>query len=187
MEFEEVLRSRRSVRSFRDTPVDSTVVHRLIEAATLAPSANNIQPWEFWVIEGKERVDDLSQRAKLWLTERVAHNPTADAVHQRQQLVDPKFVLFHGAPTLVLVVATSYEKQAEEDCCLAALSFMLAARNEEIGTCWIGSSLPWLNLHSIKVELDIPLGSCIVAPIIVGYPQEWPQSHERSQALIHWV
>jgi nitroreductase len=187
MEFGEVLQSRRSVRSFRDTPVDSAAVQGLIQAATLAPSANDTQPWEFWVIEGKQRVDDLSQRGKLWLTEWVAHNPTADAVRQRQLLGDPTFELLHGAPTLVLVVATSYEKQAVEDCCLAALSLMLAARNEEIGTCWIGSALPWLNLHSTKFELDIPLGKCIVAPVIMGYPREWPQSHGRSPALIHWV
>jgi nitroreductase len=53
-------------------------------------------------------------------------------------LRDPYYQLFHGAPVLVLILATSDGQQAAEDCCLAAQNFMLAACGEGLGTCWIG-------------------------------------------------
>lgn len=187
MEFKDVLEQRRSVRSYRDTPVERPEIQALLDAAILAPSATNSQPWEFWVIEGRSKVDDLANRAKRWLLDRIAENPTAAAVDQRQHLAPKDMSIFYHAPTLVLVVAKAYGKQADEDCCLAASSLMLAARNAGIGTCWIGSSREWFNQHAMKTELGIPSGDNIVAPIVMGYPQEWPEPHGRNAAIIHWV
>lgn len=121
------------------------------------------------------------------MTEKVAHNPTADAVMTRQHLIDPHVEIFHRAPALILVVSKSYEKQQVEDCGLAAYPLTLAARDKGIGSCWVGSAVPWLNQHSIKSQFGIPDGSCVVAPIVVGYPEAWPDHGERSPAIIHWV
>ena len=60
----------------------------------------------------------------------------------RQMLKNPEYSLFHHAPALVLILATSSDAQATEDCCLAAENFMLAARDQEIGTCWVGLPPP---------------------------------------------
>lgn len=125
MDFKEVLQKRRSVREYQDMPIEPTLVQSLIDAAILAPSAVNTQPWEFWVVLGRQRIDDLSDRAKTWLVEKIAHDPTAGAVHQRQHLAAPDLSLLYHAPALVLVATKSFEKQADEDCCLAALSLML--------------------------------------------------------------
>ena len=187
MEFIDVLRKRRSVRSYKGTPLEPSTIQSLIDAAILAPSAIGLQPWEFWVVVGRERIDDLSERAKVWLLEKVAHNPTAAAVYQRQHLAAPDLSLLYHAPALVLVAAKSYEKQADEDCCLAAVSLMLAARDAGIGTCWIGASRPWFNLLSTKKELGIPDVDSVVAPIVMGYPNEWPEPHGRNPAAIHWI
>lgn len=187
MDFNEVLKDRRSVRSYRDTALEPSIVQALIDAAILAPSSVDSQPWEFWVVLGREQIDRLSDNAKSWLVEKVAHDPTASAVHQRQHLSSPDFSPLYHAPALVLVVAKSYERQTNEDCCLAALSLMLAARNMGIGTCWIGSSRPWFNLPATKKELGIPESDCVVAPIVMGYPEEWPEPSARTQATVHWV
>ena len=187
MEFLEVVQKRQSVRSYEETPLDSSAIRSLIDIAILAPSAINMQPWEFWIVTDRKRIDDLSGRAKTWLLAKIAHDPTAKAVYQRLHLAPPEVSLLYHAPVLVLVTAKSYEKQAEEDCCLAAFTLMLAARNAGIGTCWIGSSRPWFNLIPTKKELGIPAGDNVVAPIVMGYPTEWPEPHGRNPAIIHWV
>ena len=187
MEFTDVLNGRRSVRSYQDKPIEAETIKALIDAAVLAPSAVNSQPWEFWVVLGRDRIEDLSQRAKAWLVEKVAHDPTAGAVHQRQHLATPDLSLLYHAPALMLVTAESFEKQADEDCCLAAFSLMLGARNLGIGTCWIGSTRPWFNLATTKRELGIPEAASVVAPVVMGYPTEWPEAHGRNPAKVHWV
>lgn len=64
---------------------------------------------------------------------------------------------------------------------------MLAARDRNLGTCWIGFARPWLNLQEIKAELGIPDQYHIVAPIVVGQPAAWPESHGRKPAEVHWI
>jgi len=187
MEFRDVLQNRRSAGISGHSDRVSQTIQSLIDTAILAPSAVNSQPWEFWVVLGRQRIDDLSDRAKLWLVEKVAHNPTAEAGYQRQFLAAPGLSLLYHAPILVLVVAKSFEKQASEDCCLAAFSLMLSARDSGIGTCWIGLTRPWFNLVATKNELGIPEAANVVAPLVLGYPKEWPEAHSRNPAAIHWV
>jgi nitroreductase len=187
MEFKDALQKKRSVRSYRNEPIEPATIESLIDVAILAPSAINGQPWGFWVVLGRERVDDFSDRAKNWLVEKFAHDPTAVAVHQRLHLAPPDLSLLYHAPAMVLVVAKSFEKQADEDCCLAASSLMLAARDAGLGTCWIGSTRPWFNLPATKKELGIPESASVVAPIVLGYPKEWPEAQGRNPAAIHWV
>lgn len=187
MEFTEVLRGRRSIRSYQKKPIDAGDVQAVIDASVLAPSAINSQPWEFWVILGQERIEDLSRRAKAWLVEKVAHDPTAAAVHARLHLADPDLALLYHAPAIILIGTRSLGKQADEDCCLAALALLLGARNMGIGSCWIGSARPWFNQTSTKAELGIPETASVVAPIILGYPTEWPAGPARNPAIIHWI
>ena len=51
---------------------------------------------------------------------------------------------------------------------------MLAARDEGLGTCWVGFARPWLNLRSIKAELGLPESYEVVAPIVLGHPRLGP-------------
>lgn len=183
MEFMEVVRNRRAVRRFRDTPVAPPVIERLIDTAILAPSAMNLQPWEFAVIRGVARIDDYARRAKQHL---FADSPELPA-QVREMFEAEGFSMFYHAPVLLLVVATSADRQASEDCCLAAQTLMLAARDVEIGSCWIGLGRGWLNLPETKAELGLPPGCHVVAPLVLGYPVQWPESHGRGKARIHWV
>ena len=99
--------------------------------------------------------------------------------------------MFYHAPALVMVLTEVADghpsNQAIEDCCLAAENLMQAARDEGIGSCWIGLSRPWLNLLSTKKELALPQSCQIVAPIVLGYPRGWPETHRRNNANIPWI
>jgi nitroreductase len=185
MELMDVFQNRRAVREFTDQPVEKKIVERLIEAAILAPSAMNLQPWSFAVLLGREQIEAYAQRAKDWLLASLSQTSYDPSI--RHMVEDPKFVLFHHAPALVIVLAKSAGTQAAEDCCLAAQNLMLAARNVGLGSCWIGFARPWLDLPATKRELNLPEHYHAVAPIILGYPKAWPESHGRKAAEIHWV
>lgn len=185
MELIEVLKQRRSIREYTDKPLDRSTITHLIEAAILAPSAMNLQPWAFAVVLDGDRVEKYAERAKEWLLLNSPH--AVSDTSARRMFEDPKFALFHHAPALILILAKTPEAQAMEDCCLAAQNLLLAARDQNVGTCWIGSARPWLNLPSIKAELSIPPAYEVVAPIVVGYPRAWPESHGRKPPEIHWL
>jgi nitroreductase len=188
MNFSDVLKKRRAVRDYTQAPIEQKEIEALINAAVEAPSAMNLQPWAFAAVLGREQIDSYAKRAKDWLLENLAQLPD-DQSHKLQEriLENPDFTLFYHAPALVLVLARSSEAQAVQECCLAAQSFMLAARDRELGTCWIGFARPWLNLPEVKAELGIPAQYQAVAPIVLGHPVSWPESHGRKPAEIHWV
>ncbi len=181
----EAIENRRAVREYEGTPVSRATIQRLVASAVLAPSAMNLQPWAFAAISGVEKVATLGQRAKEWL---LANLERAGLDPSLRKLIQPDgYRLFHGAPAIVLVLATSPVTQAAEDCCLAAQNLMLAARDEGLGTCWIGLARPWLNLTSVKHELGLSDKLQVVAPIILGQPKAWPESHGRRPAELYWI
>jgi nitroreductase len=149
MELMDVIKARRSVRNYTHAGIERSKIERLINSAILAPSAMNLQPWAFAAVLDRERIDDYAKRAKNWLLaklEETSFSPSA-----RQILEVPDFTLFYHAPALLLVLAKSSAMQASEDCCLAAETMMLAARDEGIGTCWIGF---WTPVVQFTVDQD---------------------------------
>ncbi len=185
MEFSDVIQKRRAVRNYEDKTIERTTIEKLIGSAILAPSAMNLQPWAFAAVVDRQKVDEYAKHAKEWLLTSLATSSYDPSV--RHMLEDPNFTVFHHAPALVLILAKSPASQAAEDCCLAAENFMLAAREEGLGTCWVGFARPWLDLASTKAELGLSNEYHVVAPIILGYPKEWPESPGRSPAEIHWL
>jgi nitroreductase len=185
MQLLEVIRQQRAVRQFLARPVERATLERLIQTSALAPSAMNLQPWAYAVIAGVARIDDYARRAKqLLLDDAAAAEFPAEL---RAMLADPATSIFHHAPVLVLVLARTDESQAREDCCLAAQTLLLAARDAGLGTCWIGLGRPWLNRPETKAELGIPAQYHVVAPVVMGHPVAWPPSHGRNAPEIYWV
>ena len=189
MNFPDVLKKRRAVREYTQAAIERPEIEALINAAIEAPSAMNLQPWAFAVVLGQERIDSYAKCALDSLLANLSQLPDLDMRHRLEQRMreDPNFSLFYHAPALGLVLAKSSEAQAVQDCCLAAENLMLAARDRGLGTCWIGFARPWLNLPETKAELGLPQQYQVVAPIVLGHPVAWPESHGRKPAEIYWI
>lgn len=185
MDLMDVIAERRSVRHFEDTSVDRLMIHTLINAAIEAPSAMNRQPWAFCACLDRKRIDELANGATAWLLENPRQAPEDLSLHH--MVSNPEFAIFHHAPALLIVLATSSASQAAEDCCLAAQNLMLAARNAGLGTCPIGLARPWLDLTSTKLELGVPETYRAIVPIVLGHPTAWPESPGRKPAEIRWI
>ena len=93
MELTDVIKNRRAVRDYIDAAIDRATVERLVEAAILAPSAMNLQPWAFAVLLGRERIEAYAIRAKKWLLESLSQTSYEPSI--RHMLEDPQFVLFY--------------------------------------------------------------------------------------------
>jgi nitroreductase len=172
---------RRAVRKYTKDSVAPSVLKALIQAATQAPSAMNLQPWAFVVIQGEERLRSYSERVKTYLLQ--GTGPLADHARGLPEHVN----IFHDALTLLIICATSNEEQAQEDCCLSAQTFMLAAFGAGYGTCPIGFSRPWLRLSETKRALGIASELVPVFPVVIGIPAEHPVPHGRNTARIEWL
>lgn len=185
MEVHEAIRGRRAVRDYLPKPVEQSIVTAIVEAAAQAPSAMNVQPWIFVVIEGVDTLRRWSTAAKKHLlATTTADSPIA---RFRDQLADPEMNIFHDAPTLVIICARDNSQQAAEDCCLAGGNLMLAAHERALGTCWIGLARSWLNSAEGREATSPPRGAVAVAPIVIGEPRKVPLATPRAAPEIHWV
>ena len=185
MDVIEAIYQRRSVRNYKVDPVAPPLLDTLVSAAVQAPSAMNLQPWAFIVIESRMRLSRYAEHAKRHLLDRLA--PGSPLYHYRDLLSDPGFDIFYGAPALVVVAATSNAAQSIEDCCMAAQNLMLAAHHEGLGTCCIGFARPWLNLSETKAELGISDTYVPVLAIVVGYPSTATPPVPRRRPELHRV
>ncbi len=186
MELIEGIRSRRAVRKYAARPVDRATIDGLIQAAVLAPSATNAQPWAFGVVEGPGRLRDLSTRAKALLLERMSDFPHRQ--RYKDVLADPAFNIFYDAPALVVVYARSLTPYAVGDCSMAAYTLMLAAHGQGLATCWIGFAEPLLQLPEVKAEFGVAAELRVVAPLVLGYPAEAVEPTPRNPPeLLFWM
>jgi len=182
MDLMEAIRQRRAVREYSDAPVERDTVMTLIRAAIQAPSATNAQPWAFAVIQDRALLQRCSDRAKAHLLRELP--PGSPLLQYRDSLADPRFQIFHHAPTLIIICATPDTSQAAEDCCLAAQNLMLAAHALGLGTCPIGFARAWLNTPEAKGELGIPAECAPVFPVTLGHPSGSTPPHPRREPEI---
>lgn len=185
MELIEGLHTRRAVRAFTDRQVEPESVKELIRSAIQAPSAMNCQPWSFVVLQDRALLGRLSDRAKDLLLERepLGRMPP----DMKQMLADPGYSLFHGAGTLIVILAHPQGRHPDWDCCLAAENLMLAAHASGLATCPIGLSWPVFELPEVRHELGIPDDYQVILPVIVGYPRgTTPRVPRREPEILCW-
>lgn len=153
----EAIKKRRSIRAFAREDVSKEEVEKLLDAARHAPSAGNIQPWEFIVIR------DFKIKRKLSMA-----------------ALDQKFI--EEAPVVIVVCANEmlsgrgYGSRGETLYCLqdtaaAIQNMLLVACASDLGTCWVGA----FREEEVRKTLSIPRGVRPIAIIPVGHPAEKPE------------
>jgi nitroreductase len=169
--FETIL-ARRSVRSYKTQTVDRVSIGSLLEAAVRAPTAIHQEPWGFVIINDRNLLHSLSERAKPLIVAKAKHTGSERSSHMLDIVDNPNFNIFYDAGTLILICGKTAAPFYAADCWLAAENLVLAACAMGLGTCVIGSALPALNLPEVQINLNIPDEFTVVAPIILGYPNE---------------
>lgn len=182
MELKEAIEQRRATRDYTDQPLDKSTIMGLLRAAVWAPSAMNLQPWAFAVIQDKDWLKRHSDRAKVLVVNRPEF--AQKRAELKAMLADPEFNIFYNAGTLIVVWARPVGAHPDWDCCFAAQNLMLAAHAQGLATCPIGLAWPLFEQADVKQELEIPENYRVVLPIIVGHPRVPAPAKERSNPTI---
>jgi nitroreductase len=172
----EAIRTRRSIRSYKITPVGRDLVESIVQDAAYAPPPFSGQmPWTFNVVEGVDRIATYGERAKRYTQEHRADEPGWDWLDRTD------FKIFWDAPVLVVISGRA------EDCCRAGQNLMLSAHARGLGTCWVGSPMLWLRTAEAKAELGIPESLTPVSALCLGYAETVPVAPVRAQPTIIWA
>jgi len=185
MDTNEAISGRRSVREYTSQMIDDKTIRRLIDAAVLAPSAVNQQPWTFTVVRDQALLEQISHEAKSYMLTTMPADARSD--HFKPMLSDPTFHIFYHAPVLILISAQTPGPWIVEDCALAAQNLMLAAYAAGLGSCWIGFAQSFLNSPEGKKIAGLSAACVPVAPIIVGHPKATMPPVPRKNPDIRWV
>jgi nitroreductase len=185
----EVIKTRRSVREYKDDDVPDEDIRFLIDCARYAPSGFNMQPWSFLVIKNKEVMRKLSEMGKSSMIPLLEpFRDASDRVADYLMFLKRKDTdMFYNAPVLVIILGNKNSATADFDCAMAAQNMMLAAHSMGIGSCWIGGVLPALKDDEVLKELGAPEGYKAVAPLIFGYPEGMTHMPGRDEPDIRWV
>ncbi|NHV05949.1 MAG: nitroreductase family protein [Thaumarchaeota archaeon] len=161
MDVIEAIKSRRSIRSYKKEDVSDEDLNKILEAATWAPSAGNLNPWEFIVIKDEENKKKLSEAA-----------------------LEQYFI--SEAPVVVVVCAnvtrtsSVYGERGKrlyciQDCAAATQNLLLAAHSLGYGTCWVGA----FDDQEVAKLLKLPSNVIPLAIVPIGKPKEKPVTPRR--------
>ena len=155
----DVIRTRKSIRRYKDTPVEAEKLTNVLEAARLAPSARNLQDWKFIA------VTDTDKRLAL-----------QEACGGQRQV---------GQAPVTLVVCANNDgvmscgiSKTPIDCSIAMSFMLLQAEEEGLGMCWLGH----FYADKVKEILNIPDDYIVVAVSPLGYADEDPAPKPRKAA-----
>ena len=144
MDVFEAIQKRRSSRSYESTPISKEILSVVLEAGSLAPSAKNLQPWHFIVVTNKEK---------------------------RKALSKGKYAKFLSEVPAVIVLCGDQQVSPDwyiVDVALAGENMILAATNQGLGTCWVGS----FEEKDVQTQLGIPENLRVVALMAIGYEKQ---------------
>jgi nitroreductase len=186
-DFVDVLKSRRSVRSYTQEPVDGQTLQELIDLAILAPTGMNGQPWRFTVVTERETLTGLNTRVREILDEQqIAEKMPSERIAAMMRA--PDFSIFYHAPALVVISAERGDPSAPFDCQLAMGNLLLAAAAKGLGACYMGFLLFGREDEAVRRLLQMPDDRDLLAACCVGHPQVMPEGPPvRDPAEILWI
>ncbi len=140
----DLLKTRRSIRRYKDKSIPKGKLKEIIDAARFAPTARNLQPWEFVVVTDKSKLSLLAQLAD-----------------------NGKFIAQASACIVVFSADTKYFL---EDGSAATCNILLAASALGVGSCWVAGDKKKYSLQ-VGALLNQPEGLKLISLVALGYPE----------------
>lgn len=160
MDFFNLIKKRESIRNYLNKSVERENIIKIIEAARLAPSACNAQPWKFVVVDEKKVAEELSKKL---------YDPMVGL--NKFALTAPAFIVVIGEKRNVTSKIGELIKRKDYtsiDIGIASEHICLAATELGLGTCMMG----WFKEKEIKKLLDIPMRKEVYLVISLGYYED---------------
>jgi len=212
----EVIKDRRSARAFKPDSISRKIITEILELTINAPSANNLQPWEFVVVIDKEKERLSRTLIKAYHEKQIscssgAVKPLPEVIRQRgmrtqeslkiyaerigvslDNFVNEGSCNFYGAPVAIIIcLDDSFSNRQMIDVGTALGYMVLTSHDFGLATCPIGLIADYAD--EIKDLLNIPENKKVIIGVALGYPdRENPMSQFRSsrtelRELVRWI
>jgi len=184
----EAITKRRSVRSYESKPIPKYIINMIIEAGNEAPSAMNSQPWRFVVVEDK-KVKEKLLGAALPNAKKISEK-VKDVDPERYEMIQKRYgelkdPVYYSAPVIVFVIGSG--RYADHSCPLACENMMLAAYSLGLGSCWVGFGAMVTEDAEVRNILELQPDERIFGPILLGYPDGFPERPSKRGPQIKWL
>lgn len=156
--FSNLVKSRRSVRKFLDKKVEREKIQTCVESARIAPSAENVEPWRFLIIDDPQVKNRFCQQAfsgVYKVTRWAAKAPVIVVILAKLDILANRIGKQIQGTNYYLI-----------DIGIAGEHFVLQAQELGLGTCWIG----WFSERGARKALGIPKKYKVVSLLTLGYP-----------------
>lgn len=179
-DFDNFLRSRRSVRKFSDQPVANETMREILEMANYAPSAHRMQPWRFALVEGQTSRSALAtaltaqMRADMQL-----ENASEAQIRQREErsrqriAAAPKIILLCRDSKAVRIPHPVEDWMGMQSVAMAGLQLMLAAHARGLGSVWV--CWPLYAQEATRSALSLPASWQPEGMVLLGYGVKAPK------------
>lgn len=176
----DAIEARRSVRAYKDTPVEREKLQLLAECGVKAPSAMNRQEWELRIVDSKEWIDACT----------ADYLKAVEGTDKAKYMLTPTFKnIFRNAPAVIFVAAPEGEF-SDVNIGMLGENIMLAATELGLGTCCLGSVLFTFaepEMGKYVESLNFSEGYRLRFALAVGYPDETPEAKARDLSKIKFV
>jgi len=186
------LRSRRSIRSYREAPVDKKVLEGLFDVVRYAPTARNTQTVRWLLIHDTKELKRLTGIAIDWMRHVAATDAQMNAAYDFGGLVaawengyDP---ICRKAPHLAVAYGPEDSHFTGNDAIIALSYLDAAAPAFGLGTCWAGLFQAALtNWEPLRKALDLPAGCVSIYAMMLGYPEaKYHRIPKRNPLSLTW-
>ena len=172
----ETIMARRSIRKYKETPVEREKLEQIVRCGINAPNGLNRQPWAVRVVDDAAYIDGITALFKA---------------AQPAQAEDPSFRnMFRNAPA-VIFIASPTDGSGQVDCGLLGGNIVLAAQSLGLGTCCLGGPIRFMTSAPEAApyveRLDLPEGYALLYAIGVGYPDESPEAKPRDEGKVKFI
>lgn len=216
MELQKIIKERKSIRAFKPDAVSKEIIEEILKVATNAPSAINLQPWEFYVVMGEEKARLSRRLLKSYREKQISCSPgnvkpLAEEFSKRGvasfELMNPylekmnkNFNLFinegscnfYGAPVAIIIcLDNAFSKARLVDIGIILGFITLIAYDLGLGTCPIGLISAYED--DIKEILNIPENKDVVIGLALGYPDwtspvnEFKTPRDTLDSFVKWI
>lgn len=178
-----LIKSRRSIREFKDKPVPRDLLKKALNTVKYAPTAKNAQGVSWVVLEGKKTLRNV---ANLVVDAMRGNRELTAVVLSHDAGLDP---IFRGAPCAVFACSQETKPMPAVNCCIAAASLDLLLTSMGLGTCWAGYVMGTA-LHSpaIAEAMGLKPATLPYAGLMVGWPRvNYTRVPERDEVAVHWI
>ena len=170
----QLIKSRRSIRNYKDKAVPKAEIDRIIEIARYAPTGHNNQDVRWLVLNDRAYVDRVRHIGWDWLRWLMKNNPQMAQMFAGivEQLDRGKDMFLQGAPAVVAVYGDKNNSMCATDSTIALSYFDLAAKSAGLGCCWAGFFYMCGQAYKPMIEaLALPENCIPYAALMVGYPE----------------